>query len=102
MSPLEHGAGPSVEDPSARRAAIVEDGFSKVALGGESVLSLTAGTRKSLGMEQVEEEPEAGVLIHKRLDRKVHGWGSSNTKRHSLLKEEPGTSPNVKSGPIPF
>jgi hypothetical protein len=36
-------------------------------------------------MEQVEEEPEAGVLIHKRLDRKVHGWGSSNTKRHSLL-----------------
>src|ERR1700688_873707 len=65
MSPLEHGPGPSVEDPSARLAAIVEDGFSNVAVDGESVLSLTAGAMQPLGMEQVEEEPEAGVLIHK-------------------------------------
>src|SRR3954449_8130624 len=87
MSPLEDGPGPSVEDPSARRAAIVEDGFSNVAVDGESVLSLTAGAMQPLGMEQVEEESEAGVLIHKRLDRKIHGWGSSNTEWHSLLKQ---------------
>ena len=87
MSPLEHGPGPSIENPSARRAAIVEDGFTNVAVNGESILSVTAGTRQSLGMEQVEEELEAGVLIHKRLDRKVHGLSSSNTKRHSLLKQ---------------
>src|SRR3954464_2259815 len=87
MSPLEHSPGPSVEDPSARRAAIVEDGFSNVAVDGESVPSLTAGAMQSLGMEQVEEEPEAGVLIHKRLDRKVHGWGSANTNWPSLLKQ---------------
>jgi hypothetical protein len=65
MGPLEHGPGPSVEDPSARRAAIVEEGFSNVAVDGESVLSLTAGATQPLGMEQVEEEPEAGILIHK-------------------------------------
>jgi hypothetical protein len=65
MSPLEHGPGPSVEDPSARRAAIVEDGLSNVAVDGESVLSLTAGATQPLGMEQVEEKPEAGILIHK-------------------------------------
>src|SRR3954452_13883817 len=88
MGPLEHSPGPSVEDPSARRAAIVEDGFSNVAVDGESVLSLTAGATQPLGMEQVEEEPEAGILIHNCLDRKVHGWGSSNTREwHSLLKQ---------------
>ena len=87
MSPLEDGPGPSVEDPSARGAARVEDGFSNVAVDGESVLSSTAGAMQPLGMEQVEEEPEAGVLIHKRLDRKIHGWGSSNTEWHSLLKQ---------------
>ncbi len=65
MRPLERGPGPSVEDPSARRAAIVEDGFSNVAVDGESVLSVTAGAMQPLGMEQVEEEPEACVLIHK-------------------------------------
>src|SRR3954454_22728896 len=87
MSPLEHSPSPCVEDPSARRAAIVEDGFSNVAVEGESVLSLTAGAMQPLGMEQAEEEPEAGILIHKGLDRKVHSWGSSNTKWHSLLKQ---------------
>src|SRR3954452_15451552 len=87
MSPLEHSPSPSVEDPSARRAARVEDGFSNVAVDGESVLSLTAGAMQPLGMEQAEEEPEAGILIHKGLDRKVHGWGSSNTEWHSLLKQ---------------
>src|SRR5258707_2257258 len=87
MRPLERGPGPSVEDPSARRAAIVEDGFSNVAVEGESVLSLTAGAMQPLGMEQAEEEPEAGILIHKGLDRKVHSWGSSNTKWHTLLKQ---------------
>src|SRR4051795_11977109 len=87
MSPSGHSPSPGVEDPSARRAAIVEDGFSNVAVDGESVPSLTAGAMQPLGMEQVEEEPEAGVLIHKRLDRKIHGWGSSNTKWHSLLKQ---------------
>jgi len=87
MRPLERGPGPSVEDPSARRAAKVEDGFSNVAVGGESVLSVTAGAMQPLGMEQVEEEPEACVLIHKCLDRKVHGWGSSSTKWPSLLKQ---------------
>src|SRR3954470_2241797 len=88
MSPSGHSPSPSVEDSSARRAAIVEDGFSNVAVDGESVLSLTAGATQPLGMEQVEEEPEAGVLIHKCLDRKVHGWGSSNTREwHSLLKQ---------------
>src|SRR3954447_1187715 len=87
MGPLEDGPGPSVEDPSARRAAKVEDGFSNVAVDGESVLSVTAGAMQPLGMEQVEEEPEACVLIHKCLDRKVHAWGSSNTKWPSLLKQ---------------
>src|SRR5258708_12920023 len=89
MSPLEHGPGPSVEDPSARRAAIVEDGFSNVAMDGESVLSLTAGATQPRGMEQVEEETEAGILIHKCLDRKVHASGSSNTNCHSPLHQIP-------------
>src|SRR3954452_1963788 len=87
MTPLEHGPGPSIENPSARRAAIVEDGFSNVAVSGKSVLRFTSGTSKSFRMKQAEEELEAGVLIHKRLDRKVHGLSSSNTKRHSLLKK---------------
>src|SRR5512135_2360890 len=65
MSPLEHGLGPRVEDPSARRAAIVEEGFSNIAVDGKSVLSLTAGAMQPLGMEQVAEELEAGILIHK-------------------------------------
>ena len=65
VRPLERGPGPGVEDPPARRAAIVEEGFSNVAVDGESVLSVTAGAMQPLGMEQVEEELEAGVLIHK-------------------------------------
>src|SRR5437763_8428702 len=87
MSPLEHGPGPSIEDPPARRAAIVEDGFSNVAVDGESVMSLTAGTKQPIWVEKAEEELEAGILIHKRLDRKVHGSSSGNTERQSLLKK---------------
>src|SRR3954451_2601114 len=102
MSPLEHGPGPSVEDPSARRAAIVEDGFSNVAVDGESVLSLTAGATQPLGMEQVEEEPEAGILIHKCLDRKVHGWGSSGTRWPSLLQQSRGPPGMSRAGQSRF
>ncbi len=87
MGPLEHGPGPSVEDTSTRRATIVEDGFTIVAVDEELMPNSAAGTVQSLGMEQVEEELVASVLIQKRLDRKVHGWGSPGTERHSLRKK---------------
>ena len=44
--------------------------------------SVTAGTMQSLGMDEIEEEVIACVLIHKRLDRKVHGTVSSDTQGH--------------------
>jgi hypothetical protein len=87
MSPLEHGPGPSIEDTPARRATIVEDGFTIVAVDDKPIPSPAAGTSQSFGMEQVEEELVASVLIHKGLDREVHGFGSSLTERRSLPKK---------------
>src|SRR3954452_5181715 len=86
MGALERGPGPGVEDPSTRGAAIVEDRFSIVAVDEEPIPSLAAGTTQAFGMEQVEEEVVTGVLIHKGLDREVHGSVSSRTERHSLLR----------------
>jgi hypothetical protein len=82
VGPLEHGPGPGVEDPSARRAAIVEDGFSVVTMDNEPLLGLTAGAMQSLGVEEVEEELIAGVLIQEGLDREVHDSVSSTAQEH--------------------
>ena len=82
MGPLEHGPGPGVEDPSAHWAAIVEDGFSVVTMDDEPLLGLAAGAMQSLGVEEVEEELIAGVLIHKGLDREVHDSVSSEAQEH--------------------
>jgi hypothetical protein len=42
-------------------------------MNDEPVGSLAAGTMEPLGVEQIEEEVIAGVLIHQVVDRKVQG-----------------------------
>jgi hypothetical protein len=78
LGPLKHGPGPGIEDPPARQAAIIEDRFPVVPMDDKPLMSPTARTLQSLGVDEVEEEAIAGVLIHEGLDRKVHGSVSSN------------------------
>jgi hypothetical protein len=101
VGPLEHGPSPGVEDPSTGRAAIVKDGFPVVAMDEESLASVAAGTLQPLGMDERQEELIAGVLIHKGVDREVHGSVSSNTEGLSL-EIEPGTLLEIKSKAAPF
>lgn len=101
VGPLEHGPRPGVEDSSTCRAAIVKDGFPVVAVDDESLVSVAAGALQSLGMDESQEELIAGVLIHKWVDRKVHGSVSSNREGLSL-EIEPRTLLEIKSKPAPF
>jgi hypothetical protein len=101
VGPLEHGSSPGVEDSPTCRAAIVKDGFPVVAMDDESLVSVAAGTLQPLGMDESQEELIAGVLIHKGVDREVHGSVSSNIEGLAL-EIEPGTLLEIKSKSAPF
>jgi hypothetical protein len=77
VSALERGSCPGIEDPPTGAATIVEDGFPEIAVDVKTLLSLTPRTTKSLGMEQIKEVVEAGILIHQLVNREVHGSISS-------------------------
>ena len=51
-----------------------------VAMDDVPLVSVLAGTMQSLGVDEIEEEAIVGILIHKQLDRKVHGSVSLNTQ----------------------
>src|SRR3982750_1689570 len=55
VRPLERGPGPGVEDPSTRRAPVVEDGLSRVPMDDEPLVRMTPGAMQSLRVEHVEE-----------------------------------------------
>ena len=101
MGALEDGAGLGVEDPPTGPAAIVKDGLTVIAMDEESLVGVATGALQSLGMDESQEELIAGVLIHKGVDREVHGSVSSNTEGLSL-EIEPGTLLEIKSKSAPF
>jgi hypothetical protein len=61
---LKHRPGPGIEDPSTCRAAIIEDGLTKVAMDLESLPGLTARAAEFLWVEHIEEVLITSSLIH--------------------------------------
>jgi hypothetical protein len=79
LGALEQGAGPGVEDPTTG-TAIVEDGFAVGAVGRVATAA-AVGAAEPVGVEGVQEEIVAGLLVEQFEKREVHGAASGWEER---------------------
>ena len=67
---VEGGPGESVEDPAAR-AAVVQDRVTGPAVDPKPVATLAARAGQAVGVEDLDDLPVAGVLVHELGDGEV-------------------------------
>ena len=79
LGALQGGAGPGVEHPAARHAAVVQDRLSMGPVDGQA-LAPAARADEARGMEGLDQEVVAGGLIQEVNQGEVHGWSSARAE----------------------
>jgi hypothetical protein len=71
---LEWGARVGIEHGPAMTAAVVEYGRTMTIVNGQGIVPSASGAVQSVGVQHVDQELVAGVVVHQLEDWEVHPW----------------------------